>query len=484
MKRIFVILLIVPAFSVMKAQSDSFREQYENFQREAFSSYSTFRDECNRNYAEFLLQSWEQFQSKPEIHKPVEKDVPPVIYEKDPSPIKDNEVIIDEIVIDKDVDLPQPEPIEPIKETPVFIPSYFSFNFYNTPLRVRAEERLRFSLPSIREKDLSNAWEQLSGSDYNNIVLDCLKIRDEYNLCDWAYLLMIKAFSDAFINGENESTLLTAYIYSQSGYKMRLAMSQGKLYMLYASQHEIYDRVYYTIDGSRFYPLGGEPKSLSIANFSFPKEQELSLAIRQTPKLAKNESSSRSLAARDYPLTASCSVNRNLLDFFTDYPSSQLDDNPMTKWAMYAQTPLDKQTLDQLYPSLSEAIKDKSQTTSVGILLNFVQTAFVYEYDNVVWGHDRAFFAEETLFYPYCDCEDRCILFSHLVRELVGLDVLLLYYPDHLCTAVKFTESVSGDYLTVSSDRYYICDPTYIGAGIGVTMPRYKNQSAKVWKIR
>lgn len=114
------------------------------------------------------------------------------------------------------------------------------------------------------------------------------------------------------------------------------------------------------------------------------------------------------------------------------------------------------------------------------MLLNFVQTAFVYEYDDKVWGYDRAFFAEETLFYPYCDCEDRSILFSRLVRDLLGLKVVLIYYPGHLATAVRFSENVTGDYLSVNTSRYVICDPTYIGAPVGRTMPNMNNGNAKV----
>lgn len=57
------------------------------------------------------------------------------------------------------------------------------------------------------------------------------------------------------------------------------------------------------------------------------------------------------------------------------------------------------------------------------MILNWVQTGSEYEYDDKVWRHDRAFFAEETLYYPYCDCEDRSILFSRFVRDLLGLDV-------------------------------------------------------------
>lgn len=90
------------------------------------------------------------------------------------------------------------------------------------------------------------------------------------------------------------------------------------------------------------------------------------------------------------------------------------------------------------------------------------------------------FFAEETLYYPYCDCEDRSILFSRLVRDLLGLDVILVFYPGHLATAVDFKIPVDGDYIELDGKHFTICDPTYIGAPIGATMPDMNNQTAKV----
>ena len=113
-------------------------------------------------------------------------------------------------------------------------------------------------------------------------------------------------------------------------------------------------------------------------------------------------------------------------------------------------------------------------------LLNWVQTAFVYEYDDKVWGDDRAFFPEETLYYPYCDCEDRSILLSRLVRDLLGLKAILIYYPGHLAMAVGFTEDVKGDYILLQGKKYVVCDPTYIGAPVGVTMEGMDNETAKV----
>ena len=152
----------------------------------------------------------------------------------------------------------------------------------------------------------------------------------------------------------------------------------------------------------------------------------------------------------------------------------------MTRWAVYANTPLDKSIKTTLYPTLKKSIEGLSERDAVNKILNFVQTAFVYEYDDKIWGSDRAFFAAETLHYPYADCEDRSILFSRLVRDILGLDVVLLYYPGHLATAVAFTQDVNGDYLTYKNRKYIICDPTYIGAPLGRTMPGMNNQEAQV----
>ena len=129
---------------------------------------------------------------------------------------------------------------------------------------------------------------------------------------------------------------------------------------------------------------------------------------------------------------------------------------------------------------LKSKIEGLGQLEATNILLNWVQTAFVYEYDDKVWGHDRAFFAEETLFYPYCDCEDRSILFTRLVRDLLGLKTVLVFYPGHLASAVCFTDSVSGDYISLNEQRYVITDPTYIGAPVGMTMPDMDNTQASV----
>lgn len=338
------------------------------------------------------------------------------------------------------------------------------------------------SLSGINENAIADGWEKLCDSRFNNLIVDCIKLRSSLKLCDWAYLMMLQSLSNSYCGANtNEATLLMAYLFSQSGYKMRLGQANGKLQMLYASQHKVYNTPYYNCDGDQFFAMSKNIGQIQINAAKYPKEQSLSLWVSNEPQVSYVASPFRTLTSKRFPeMTVRVSENKNLLSFYDSYPTSEVGGNFMTRWAMYANTPICKEVQEELYPQLRRFISGCSQVDAVERLLNWVQTAFVYEYDDKVWGGDRAFFPDETLYYPYCDCEDRSILFTRLVRDLLNLKCILIYYPGHLASAVCFAEHVSGDYILVNGDRYVVCDPTYIGAPVGNTMPDMDNTTAKI----
>lgn len=483
MKRsLFLIYLSLLISINVSSQINEAQLRYEEFKKLARNDYETFRDEANRQYAEWMKEAWASFQVLPAIPKPKEEEVPPVVIdEKDQNfPIDDNPLPIDGI-IPSPYPEPQPVPIGPIREQPRPQEKCIAFLFYGTNLQVRFNDEQRFKLNDINEKSLSDAWIKLSSTAFNNTIRDCLELRIRLNLNDWAYLLMLQKLSEACFGKGNEATMLMAFIFCQSGYMMRLGLSNNKLVMLFGTKHHIYDWAYYQSGDYCLYPIGIEAKDMQVCNTQFPNEKPLSLWIPKQPKLSYAMSQERILTSRRYSnLIVKSSVNKNLIDFYNDYPASESDDNFMTRWAMYANTPMAQEVTNSIYPILRQAIAGHNQLESADMLLNWVQTAFVYEYDEKVWGHDRALFAEESLYYPYCDCEDRSILFSHLVRDLLGLEVVLVYYPGHLATAVCFTDNVKGDYIPLGNKRFVICDPTYIGAPVGRTMPDMNNKNAKV----
>lgn len=483
-KRLEICVFFVVVSLTANGQVDGLRETYKTFRQQAINEYENFRDKVNKEYADFMRLAWKQYQALPKTPKPKdEPPVPPTPYPKDDKsePIKDTPKPYEEIIPIVEPS-PQPKPVAPIQEQLQPEEKYLEFSFFQTVCKVRLAENHRFVLKDCQTNTLADVWERLAGSEYNNVIRDCLELRIRHRLCDWAYLLLLQTLSDSFFGKEtNESTLLCAYLYCQSGYQMRLGLGNNRLYLLVASKHKIYASGYWEIDGMYYYPFNCQEQSLEICGASFPNEQPLSLLVNESPLLTEHPTHERTLQAEDYPMAkVSVSSNENLVNFFATYPSSMLDDNLCTRWSFYANTQMSERVKNQFYPSLQRAIQGKSQHEATNVLLNFVQTAFVYEYDDKVWGGDRVFFAEESLYYPYCDCEDRSILFSRLVRDLLGLKVMLVYYPGHLATAVHFTESVVGDYISLENEKYVVCDPTYIGAPVGATMPDMDNKVAKV----
>jgi len=502
MKRVIaVILLGVLALAPVYGQGrGSFEEykarknaEFKKFRDKKKSDFEEYRRRRNEEYADFLRKTWLGKQSKPKTPRPKDVPTPPVIFDdRKPSPVKPVPLPFDE-VIPAPKPVPQPKPVEPIQEVPAPKPSPVTpvvamqeFVFYGTMGKVRFNKGKALRLGTLSENSIADAWMKLSGDDYTNIIVDCLAIRKKHRLGDWAYLRMVQKMAESIFGKDtNESTLLTAFVYCQSGYKMRLGMAGSRLVMLYASTHHIYDNVYYVLDGEKFYCLDDDSKNMRIASRAYPGEKPMSLLVIREPVLAYSPCPEVKRRSKRYPdIVTGVSVNRNLLDFYTDYPSSHVGENFVSRWAMYADAPLGADVRKQLYPVLEKSIGNCSQLEAVERLLNYVQTGFEYEYDDKVWGHDRAFFAEESLHYPYCDCEDRSILFSHLVRDLLGLDVILVYYPGHLATAVAFTDNVKGDYIGLEGRRFIVCDPTYIGAPVGQTMPGMDNAKSKVILLR
>ena len=494
--------------SIEDSESDDngFADMFNEFREDIHKEFEEFRRKNNEEYAEFVRQIWKQFKAAPVMPKPQDDFIKPVVYqgpEGEPQQtdmwrflakvervakkiFKPNKDEVEKMQGKKRPKPATPKKVDETKEQPiqeVKIPksqtqfASMPFTFFGTEMSVRIDESRRLYLGKVTPDNVADLiLNQLSTKYYDNTIVDCLALREKYNLCDWAYLLMLKTISDTFCGKDTkESALLTGYIYCQSGYKIRFATDAKKdnLYLLVGSRHFIYGKTPWMLDGDFYYPvLETTPTSLLICEAAYPQEQKLSLFIPTTPHFTEEWNEEREVASQRYPeVKIHVKVNQNLMNFYETYPSSRIGDDFTTRWVMYANTPMQEDIKNQIYPELSKALQGKTPVEKVERILNLIQTGLEYGYDDVVWGGDRAFFSEETLNYPLCDCEDRSILFTRLVRDLVGLKCALIYYPGHLAAAVHFDEEVGGVRYMLDNVPYVVCDATYIGASVGMQMP-------------
>lgn len=464
---------------------DDFRKKFQEFRNQARNDYESFRQKCIDDYSNFVRQAWQRFDAQEPVPQPVIDETPPEVMPDRDKPIEIRKIPI-EVIVPQPKPIPQPKPVFPIIQQPKPQPTTprVDFRFYGTECSIPFDAGIVPQALQVSEDAVADAIDRIGKyQEFENTLATCLKLREEMQLSDWAYLQMLEAFATQCCGSyDNSAVVLQGMMYSMSGYKMRFGADDSRLYLFYASRHQIYNIAFYSIDGDRYYPYKVMPtKGANITRAAMPKEQSLSLYIKGAQQFEFEPANARVISSRDYKgFSLPIVVSKNDIDFYNTYPSSEVGGNFMTRWAMYANTPMQADVRLQIRTSLQPKLAGLSKKEAAERLLNLVQTGLEYEYDEKVWGHDRAFFAEESLFYPYCDCEDRSILFTRLVRDLLGLKCILIYYPGHLASAVRFDEPVNGDYILLDDEKYIVCDPTYIGAPVGDTMPKMDNQSAKV----
>lgn len=489
-KPVLILGLCCLYLSPVNSQNQTPEEIYKQFKQQKVEEYIEFRNEINKKYSEFMRHRWAWFNSEESIEDR-EKDVKPMPAPDAPDQnelanrkreiLKYNDII----KINNDREDKQPKPICPIKEISQN-ETYFKFTAYGTDMKVRFKETLKYNLKGAEENDVADMWNYLSDSAFNNLIRDCLTLRIKHNLCDWAYLNTLKELSRQYYGAEsNEAVVLQTFLFNQSGYKTRIGRSKSnRLYMMIASNNTIYGKRYFNIQNEMFYPLDSEENGLYIFAKDFPGETSMSLDIRKEQKFDMAISEPHLIKSKTKDsISVDLKFNTNLMNFYLSYPQSHSNNDEMTKWIVYASTPLSNDIKEQLYPVLKEKINGKNEIEAANILIGFVQTAFEYKLDDIVWGQDHPFFPEETLYYPFSDCEDRSALFSTLVRDLLGLETVLLYYPGHLATAIKFNEKVEGETLIIDENEYTYCEPTcnsYVP--VGWCPPNLKNSKPTVIK--
>ena len=166
-------------------------------------------------------------------------------------------------------------------------------------------------------------------------------------------------------------------------------------------------------------------------------------------------------------------IPQSLLDFYASYPHTEM--------YIKADAPVSEAIRETVYPTLSASISGLGEVDAVNKLLGFVQGLMEYKTDGSRWGYEKWSFPEESFYYLCGDCDDHAILFSRLIRDLVGLDVLLVECEvdgaPHETTAVRLSEPLNGDTIRYQGAVYYCCEPTSNVAKVGER--RWKNYVVK-----
>jgi hypothetical protein len=524
------LLALAIALALSPAMAAPDRSEFEKWMQQETTSFKEYRDKRDQEFTSFLKTQWKEMQtfkgevrddtpkpkvmpvaptlppvsSVPEQPVAVAPPIPPAGVKPEPAPARPSvtppvpvlPVIKPE---EKQPEIATPAPAvpvvtvppiatlpEPVKVAPVAIATLpkgqkLDVTFYGQHLRFSYDPALKVNLGKpIDGKAISDYWSALSLADYEPLLKQLEAQRTPLQLNDWGYALLTYTVAQGiFPNRSNEQALFSWFVMTKAGFRARIAYDNARVYLLMPAQQQVFAAAYFTFDNQRYYALGLDGNKYKLDRVftydgNYPGASK-SLDMRMDKSLNTGRQDKVKLVNFSYngsKYQVKLDTDNATIAYLKTYP--QLDIN------LYFSADVNRATANPLLLQLKPMVQGKSEKDAVNLLLRFVQTAFPYETDEQQFGSENYLFPEETLYYPYSDCEDRSVLFAWLVRNLIGLEVVGLDYPGHVATAVRFNEDVKGDSISYNGKRYVISDPTYINANAGMTMPDFRKVQPKV----
>lgn len=499
MKRHFwlLTLLLLPSFGWGQKKVEDDFERYAREQEAAFSEYvgheeknfKAYYDSINREFAQYLAEAWPDYPLKKK-EPPIKKPVPPTVYKPDtPRTLPARQPV-------KHTEKPQPPRVPPVDKSknpanrplpkiPVAVPdNSLRLSFYGTQIALAKAACNLPRLAGADEQSVANYWNALTQLPYIDWTNEIRQLQSSLGLNDWGMYLLINRTFEAKFPGrpDNEQTVFTVFTLNQLGYKAKIGRSHQTLLPLIAFNCNVFNTTFFrygnengtvytvynpghadltTIQSCRM-EYGGATRLIDMSLTTIPT---LDTQVVLQPLKVEEQS---------YNL----SYDKNYMQLLGTYPC--------VDFRLYAESTPSEAFLQSMEKQLRPLVHNKSQEEAVNALLRFVQYGFKYKTDDEQFGYERWFFPEETVASAYSDCEDRAILFSQLIRRLLNMEVVLVYYPGrHLATAVRFDNpDTTGDYLNVDGKKFLICDPTYIGATLGMGMPQLRQVPIEVIRLK
>ena len=464
-------------------------QDYEEWKREQEEQFQLFKDERDAEFLKMLENAWEVMEAdlNGDFREPKPEAIPEagIRFDSSLKNIDESKTIdlnITEIGSDNEISGDDFMKVQSQRIPAGVLQS--SLNYYNVEIDYfYFAEGIYHLKGRPTQENLMDYWAKMSQINYDPMINRIREVREKLYLNDWGTLLLVNKMAHEIIGSSvNDMNLFIWFTMTKLGYDLKVGYNSSDIYVLFATSRRLYNTKFLTFGVRRYYVIQLQENNRDVLSMNtyrgnYPgAKKELNLSIDSIPRFPSvvNE---RELSFRwqdeEYRLTVP--VNSDLIDFYRFFPNADMD--------VYVNASTSSGVNRVLLSQLAQVVNGKNQNEAVSILLHFVQSAFRYKTDDEQFGKQKYMMPDEILHYPYSDCDDRTILFTYLVKQLLELDVIGLRYPNHIATAVKLDLFDGGDYVIYEGEKYIVADPTYINAQIGMTMPKYQNISPELVRL-
>lgn len=353
------------------------------------------------------------------------------------------------------------------------------FLFYGMPISIKTDNNIpNKEFEPLNNKAIAEFWEFTNSLNLYPTLNNLLNYKDILNLNDWSFLLLVEEYvSNLAPKNTNKQTLLSWLFLKKAGYNVKIGLFEGSCYLLSTTNSTLYNKPFFSLNKKRYYVLNGNPKSIKtypeFANYGKP----IDLSIAQPlflPESTTTKTVRFTYNSKNYNF--SFPTNNHLIDLYRNYPTSDI--------SLYTNTLVSKSLDTYLQENIKPILDSLNYKQKLEFLNLLVQSNTDYSADKVEFQCEKPFFPEESFFYKKSDCEDRTILFSYLLNNLVGIQSIALDYSGHLIVAApSLSANNSYSQIIIKGKNYQLIDPTYNDAPIGIITPTLINQKPLIIEL-
>ena len=509
-RQILALGCILISVSSAAQTTDSFEEfkrkreqEMISFEKDYKRGLDSLREAQNRDFALLLAGKWserEVAEAPPVLEKPKPETPPTVADEKpeavpvEPMPLPEVEVKPEQAPEEKPQESkPSEHPDDRSDDSPMqedtyraqleqalkgasIVPSKFYGN--NTWVPAFVEPWPSCAEP-MNPSTIAAYWKKCSELSIDRYLAYFSVQRQILELSDWGMLSLVNHWSNQEFSDDTQATLFKWYMLVQMGYDVRLMYNAEGAKLAYPFRQMFYGLSYIEMNGKSYFLLDDKQEGSFYTYDGSHAGAKQVLTLQQNPSaLFPNDEELRSF---DFSFEGK---NYHIEIPFNRYRTKYYESIPQTELDFY----FTESGANDFASSCNEHVRKAvdafpTQRQQVRFLYALVCSGIPYATDQEQFGYEKFCLPEEALGYAMADCEDRTFLLNYLLRTFTSAATIGLNYPGHVAMAVALDEVHPEDARFNYKNRTYVyCDPTYIGADVGMMPGVYESETPEVFE--
>lgn len=485
---LFIILVNTLQIRVLGAQDLSF----EDFKKQYSATYKNYQDSVNQAFEGFLKAAWIEINAQKPVATykeakpstiPIAKPIPEEFIKK-PLPKKEKPKANTSVNTKPPVELSPLSPKAPVTEPPssiyglVFFGKFWEISFIDNPDGTNTGKTENYNDAYFREQ-----WKLLKKVYNSEKQAELLSLLENQKASDWSTFLFVQQWINEQKSIPTKARDLHLwFVMQQLGYDFRIGYNRDESLVLAAFSQPLYGISYYNFADKKYYVVQNTQNitgRVKTYDGSIGKQIEWQQQIPYTA-LDGTEKINRVLKfpydGKNHEISLAISPSH------IAFQEKILRSKP----ELYGSFNPSQSVIAQLDKAIKPSVFTLSQADKVNYLLALVQYSFAYQTDDEQFGYEKFMTPEECLWNLASDCEDRTALFAWLINRYTKINYAFVRYPTHIALAVKAADlALNGNNMDTyksanKKEIYIVADPTYIGASLGMEMPKLLNKGTLI----